>query len=105
MCVCVNYQERKQVEMFLEFLEYLLIAFVASAILIVLSKVILQALIRRPADYYVKEELRQEEMMLNAAGISIREELETTPEGEVTGEHIHAEPQIEGIDKKKYINE
>ena len=91
--------------MIIETFEYLGIAFVASVILIVLSKIILQALIRRPADYYVKEELRQEEMMLNSAGISIKEELETTPEGEVTEEHIHAEPQIEGIGKEKYINE
>jgi hypothetical protein len=79
-----------------ETIEYLLIAFVSSAILIFLSKIVLQALIRRPADYYRAEELRQEEMMLNSAGFSIRDELETTPEGEVTQEHIDAEPQIEG---------
>lgn len=72
-----------------EFFEYLLIAFISSAILIVLSKIILQALIRRPADYYVKEELRQEDLMLKAAGLKISDEVETTPEGENTEEHMH----------------
>ena len=77
-----------------EILRYFLIAFVSSAILIILSKIILQALLRRPADYYIAEELLQEEMMLNSAGLSLTEELETNQEGEVTTEHIHARPHI-----------
>lgn len=81
-------------EILKETLEYLIIAFISSALLIFMSKIVMQKLLRRPADYYLKEELRQEEMLLNSAGISITEELETTPEGEVTEEHIHAEPQF-----------
>lgn len=81
-------------EILKETLEYLIIAFISSALLIFMSKIVMQKLLRRPADYYLKEELRQEEMLLNSAGISITEELETTPEGEVTEEHIHAEPQL-----------
>ena len=78
----------------MEILRYLGIAFASSVLLLVLSKIIMQALLRRPADYYLKEEYRQEELILNSAGFSITEEKETTPEGEVTGEHIHVEPQI-----------
>lgn len=81
-------------EILKETMEYLIIAFISSALLIFMSKIVMQKLLRRPADYYLKEELRQEEMLLNSAGISITEELETTPEGEVTEEHIHAEPQL-----------
>ena len=77
-----------------ETFEYLIIAFISSVILIFLSKIVLQALIRRPADYYLAEEFRQEEMMLNSAGLSILEEVETNPEGELTSEHIHINPQI-----------
>jgi hypothetical protein len=77
-----------------ETLKYLGIAFASSAALIVMSKIILQFLIRRPADYYLAAELRQEEMILNSAGLSIQDEIETDPEGENTSEHIHAEPQI-----------
>jgi hypothetical protein len=80
--------------MIAETLEYFVIAFISSAVLIVLSKIILQNLIRRPADYYLAEELRQEEMMLNSAGFSITEEIETNPEGEVTSEHISVTPQL-----------
>lgn len=80
--------------MAMEFLRYLGIAFVSSAILIVLSKIVLQKILRRPADYYLKEEYRQEELILNSAGFRLHDEVETTPEGEVTKEHVHAEPQI-----------
>ena len=80
--------------MFIETLEYLGIAFVSSAALIVLSKIILQFLIRRPADYYSAAENYQEELMLNSAGFSINEEIETNPEGELTDENINVEPQI-----------
>ena len=77
-----------------EFLRYLGIAFASSALLLVLSKIIMQAVLRRPADYYLKEEYRQEELILNSAGFSITEELETTPEGEVSEEHLHVQPQL-----------
>ena len=77
-----------------EILRYLGIAFASSALLLVLSKIVMQFLFRRPADYYLKEEYRQEELILNNAGFSISDEVETTPEGEVTEEHIHVEPQI-----------
>ena len=77
-----------------EIMRYLGIAFASSVLLLVLSKIIMQAILRRPADYYLKEEYRQEELMLNSGGISITAEMETTPEGEVTEEHIHVEPQI-----------
>lgn len=80
--------------MAMEFFRYLGIAFVSSAILIVLSKIVLQRILRRPADYYLKEEYLQEERMLNSAGFRLHDEVETSPEGEVTKEHIHAEPQI-----------
>ena len=77
--------------MLTETLEYLGIAFISSALLIIMSKIILQSLIRRPADYYDAEELRQEELMLNAGGISIESEHETTPEGEIMEEtHLEA---------------
>ena len=77
-----------------EVLRYLGIAFASSVLLIVLSKVIMQFLLRRPADYYLKEEYRQEELILNSAGFSITDEVETNPEGEVTEEHVHVETQI-----------
>ena len=80
--------------MLTETLEYLGIAFVSSAALIVMSKIILQFILRRPADYYEKAELLQEERMLNAAGFSITEELQTNPEGELTEEHIHVTPVL-----------
>ena len=74
-----------------ETLEYLGIAFICSVLLIIMSKIILQALIRRPADYYDARELEQEELMLNAAGISLASEHETNPEGEIIEEsHLEA---------------
>ncbi len=79
-----------------ETLEYLGIAFVCSVLLIIMSKIILQALIRRPADYYDAEELRQEELMLNAGGISITNEHETNPEGEII-EETHLEAHLGDI--------
>ena len=80
--------------MAMEFLRYLGIAFISSALLIVLSKIVMQAILRRPADYYLREEYRQEERILNAGGFSITDEIVTTPEGELTEEHLHVEPQI-----------
>ena len=79
--------------MLTETLEYLGIAFISSVLLIIMSKIILQSLIRRPADYYDAEELRQEELMLNAGGISLAREHETTPEGEIM-EETHLEPHL-----------
>ncbi len=81
--------------MMMETLEYLGIAFVCSVLLIIMSKIILQSLIRRPADYYDAEELRQEELMLNAGGISLASEHETTPEGEIM-EETHLEAHTTG---------
>ncbi len=83
--------------MLLETLEYLGIAFICSVILIIMSKIILQALIRRPADYYNARELRDEELMLNAGGISITKEHETNPEGEII-EEKHLEAQLGDIE-------
>ena len=83
-----------------EVLRYLGIAFASSVLLIVLSKVIMQFLFRRPADYYLKEEYRQEEIILNSAGFSITDEVETNPEGEVTEEHIHVQPQLPETEEK-----
>lgn len=82
-----------------------MIAFVCSALLIFMSKVVMQKILRRPADYYLKEEYRQEELMLNAAGISLLDEHETGPEGEVTEEHVHAEPQIPKVDERFLIKD
>ena len=82
--------------MLMETLEYLGIAFICSVILIILSKIILQALIRRPADYYDAAEMLQEEIMLNEAGISITSEHETSPEGEIL-EETHLEAHLSGI--------
>ena len=83
--------------MLLETLEYLGIAFISSVLLIIMSKVILQALIRRPADYYNARELREEELMLNAGGISITKEHETNPEGEII-EEKHLEAQLGDVE-------
>jgi hypothetical protein len=89
----------------MEFLRYLGIAFASSALLLVLSKIVMQFLFRRPADYYLREEYRQEELILNNAGFSISDEVETTPEGEVTEEHVHAEPQIPKVDERFLIKD
>lgn len=86
--------------MLIETLEYLGIAFTCSVILIILSKIILQSLIRRPADYYDAQELLQEEMMLNDAGISITTEHDTNPEGEIL-EETHLESQLGYSDAPK----
>ena len=93
--------------MLLEFLEYLLIAFVCSVILIFLSKVVLQALIRRPADYYLAEEYRQERLMLKAAGLTPFQEHHTDLQGDtlaaetITEEVAEAEEHLFVRRKKK----
>lgn len=48
----------------LETLIYLLIAFVGAWVLIVLAKIVLQALIRRPERYYEDVEAAEEAAML-----------------------------------------
>lgn len=47
------------------FLKYLFISFISSAILIFISKIVLDKLIRRDIDYYEKEERDIEEKMLS----------------------------------------
>lgn len=47
------------------FLKYLIISFISSAILIFISKIVLDKLIRRDIDYYEKEERDIEENMLS----------------------------------------
>ena len=89
--------------MLLETFEYLGIAFICSVLLIIMSKIILQALIRRPVDYYNARELKEEELMLNAGGISITKEHETNPEGEII-EEKHLEAQLGDIEAaEKFI--
>lgn len=88
--------------MILEVLEYLLIAFVSSAVLIVISKIILQALIRRPADYYLDEEYRQEKLMLEAGGLTVLQEHETNAEGESLENETIAEEVEEA---ERHLNE
>jgi len=63
--------------MFAETMLYLLIAMVSSALLIILSKIILQKLLRRPADYYDAEERRQEKLMLKETEVDVDDELAT----------------------------
>ena len=48
----------------MEMLKYFIAAIVIALVLFVLAKIILQFLIRRPTDYYTKEEKRQEDMMM-----------------------------------------
>ena len=85
-----------------ETLEYLGIAFASSAVLIILSKIILQSLIRRPAEYYIAEEVHQEGLMLQAAGLGLANELETDFEGE----NIEGSDLIdEGISAEKMLME
>ena len=87
--------------MIIETLRYFLIAFISSAVLIILSKIILQHLIRRPADYYSASETYQEEMMLNSAGFSINDEIKTNPEGELTDSKLDVVPQITAAEAVK----
>lgn len=54
----------------MEMLKFLGFALIASLALIVLAKVILQFLIRKPADYYIEEEARQDDLIMKP----IREE-------------------------------
>lgn len=48
----------------MEMLKFLGFAVVAALVLIVLAKVVLQFLIRKPVDYYDKEELRQDDLIM-----------------------------------------
>ena len=48
----------------MEMLLYLVFAMIAALVLIVLAKVVLQFLIRKPADYYLKEEALQDDLIM-----------------------------------------
>lgn len=50
--------------MFTEMLMYLGIAMLSALVIIVLAKFVLQFIIRRPADYYLKEEQKQDDLMM-----------------------------------------
>lgn len=47
------------------FIKYVIISFVCSFILIIISKVILDKILRRDKDYYEKDERNAEEKMLS----------------------------------------
>lgn len=47
------------------FIKYVIISFVCSFILIIISKVILDKILRRDKDYYDKDERNMEEKMLS----------------------------------------
>ena len=47
------------------FIKYVIISFVCSFILIIISKVILDKILRRDKDYYEKDERNMEEKMLS----------------------------------------
>lgn len=48
----------------LEMLKFFIVAIVAAAVLIVLAKFVLQNVIRRPSDYYLKEEQIQDDAIM-----------------------------------------
>lgn len=48
----------------MEMLIYLVFAMLAALVLIVLAKVVMQFLIRKPADYYLKEEAAQDDLIM-----------------------------------------
>lgn len=52
-----------------EFIEYFAIAFVASACLIFMAKIVMNKLIRKDVNYYEDVELEEEERMLRGANI------------------------------------
>lgn len=51
----------------MEIIKFILASLIAATLLIVLAKVVMQKYIRRPADYYTKEEDAQEKIMLSKA--------------------------------------
>lgn len=48
----------------MEMLKFLGFALLASLVLIVVAKVLLNFLIRKPTDYYTKEEARQDDLIM-----------------------------------------
>lgn len=48
----------------MEMILYLVVSIIAAFVLIFLAKVVLQKLIRRPVDYYEKEEIRQDDLIM-----------------------------------------
>lgn len=48
----------------LEMLKFFIVAIVAAAVLIVLAKFVLQNVIRRPSDYYLKDEQIQDDAIM-----------------------------------------
>ena len=49
----------------MEILKFILASVISATLLIVLAKIVMQKLIRRPSDYYLNEEDRQEDIMLS----------------------------------------
>lgn len=52
-----------------EFIEYFVIAFVASACLIFMAKIVMNHFIRKDKNYYEKVEIQEEDRMLLGVGI------------------------------------
>lgn len=48
----------------LEMIKFFIFAILAAAVLIVLAKFVLQNIIRKPADYYLKEEAAQDDAIM-----------------------------------------
>lgn len=48
----------------MEMLKFLGFAILASLVLIVLAKIVMQKFMRKPADYYDKEEMRQDDLIM-----------------------------------------
>lgn len=53
----------------MEIIKFILASVISAVGLIVLAKIVLQKIIRRPSDYYQKEEDKQEEIMLSKVDI------------------------------------
>jgi len=53
-----------------ESLYYFIVSLIGSYVLILLAKVLLDRVLRKPADYYEKDEIEEENRMLAAAGLS-----------------------------------
>lgn len=48
----------------MEIIKFILASVISATVLIVLAKIVMQKLLRRPSDYYLNEEDKQEEIML-----------------------------------------
>lgn len=53
----------------MEIIKFILASAISAVGLIVLAKIVLQKYIRRPSDYYQKEEDKQEDVMLSKVDI------------------------------------